>query len=766
MSGEIGKPRKRLEDPRLVTGRGRYLEDLNPTGLLHLAILRSPHAHARIRRLEISGAASAPGVALVMTGADVAHLGSPPVFPIGPNIQAPPQPPLVGDTVRMVSDPVVAVVAASRAEAQDALALVEAEYEPLPAVVDVESALAEGAPQLHDTVPGNVVFRWSRKAGDVDGALERAHRVIRLRVQHARVAPVSMETRGVLASYDAAQDSLTVWSSNQGPYRIRLDLAAVLGFPEQRIRVITPDVGGGFGAKLHIYREEALACLASMKLGRPVRWTATRGEDLATTQGAREEVDLVEAAVGADGRITAVRVRNLSNLGAYLNLYTCVAPVRVMLMSTGAYAIPNVDAEVVGVLTNTAPTGPYRGAGRPEAAYLAERIAEEAARALGLDPAEVRRRNFIPPEAFPHRLPTGQLYDSGDYGRALDRLLELVDYPALRRQQAERRARGELVGIGLASYIETTGGGGWESTVLRVERGGGVTAISGAVPQGQGHATTYAQIVADELGVPIEAIAVVQGDTASTPPGIGTFGSRSTPLAGGGLALAAEKIRAKAVRLAAGPLEAPVEDLEYADGGVRVRGAPERSVTLARLAQIAWAGMGLPAGETPGLEESVYFLPEGEATSFGSYLVQVAIDRETGRLALERLVGVDDAGTIINPLLLQGQIHGSLAQGLGQALSEHLAYGPDGQLLTASLLDYALPVATGLPAFELDHTVTPTPYNPLGAKGVGEAGSIGAPPAVVNAVLDALAEHGLTQLDMPLTPERIWRALQGRGGQP
>ena len=762
MVAEVGSPRKRVEDPRLITGAGRYLDDLSPPGTLHLAILRSPHAHARIMALHVGEAARQPGVVAAIGGADVAHLGSIPVFPIGPNILLPPQLPLAQGVVRMVGDPVAAVVAESRVLATDALEQIRVEYEPLPAVADVESAAAEGAPQLHENVPDNVVFRWNRRAGDVEGAFAAAHKVVELRIAHARVAPVSMEPRGLLAQWDPLREELTVWSSTQAPFRIRLDLAAVLGIAEERIRVITPDVGGGFGAKLHIYREDALACFLAIRTGRPVKWVASRIEDLTTTQGAREEVDLVEAACDAAGRVTALRVRNLSNLGAYLNLYTCVGPVRVMLMSTGAYRIPNVDAEVVGVLTNTAPTGPYRGAGRPEAAFVAERMIEEVARELGMDPAEVRRRNFIPPEEFPYTLPTGQVYDSGDYGKALDRLFELIDYAALRREQADRRARGELVGIGLATYIESTGGGGWESATVRVERTGGVTAVTGACPQGQGHETVFAQIVADALGVPFEKVAVRYGDTAATPPAIGTFGSRSTPIAGGSLAEAAGKIREKALAIAAGLLEAQPADLEYADGGVRVKGVPEQSVPLGRIAQVAWAGMGLPPGVAPGLEETVFFLPKGEAVSFGAYLVMVSLDPDTGRIRIERLVAVDDCGTVINPRLFEGQVHGSLAQGLGQALLEDLRYGPDGQLLAGSLLDYAVPTARQMPPFELARTVTPSPHNLLGAKGVGEAGCIGGPPAVVNAVLDALAPLGVRQIDMPLTAERVWRALHGR----
>jgi aerobic carbon-monoxide dehydrogenase large subunit len=714
--------------------------------------------------VDVSQAAAARDVLAVITGPDVAHLGSLPVFPIGPDIVSPPQPPLVRDAVRMVGDPVAAVVAQTRALAADALDLIRVDYEPLAVVADAESAVASDAPRLHEHIPDNVVLRWSRKAGNVDDAFSRAHRVVEVRIHHARVAPVPMETRGVLASFDPPREELTIWSSTQSPFRVRMDLAAVLGFPEQKIRVITPDVGGGFGAKLHIYREDVLAAFLSIRLGRPVKWAATRMEDLATTQGAREEVDLVEAAVEEDGRITALRIRNLSNLGAYLNLYTAVAPVRVLLMSSGPYAIPNLDVEVAGVLTNTAPTGPYRGAGRPEAAFVAERVIDQAARELGLDPADVRRRNFIPPEAFPYTVPTGQVYDSGDYGGALDRLLDISDYANLRRQQAERRSRGELVGIGLATYIESTGGGGWESALVRVERSGTVTAVTGACPQGQGHETTFAQIVADELGLPFENVVVRYGDTAGTPPGIGTFGSRSTPIAGGGLAVAAGKVREKAIQVAASLLEAQSADLEYVGGGVRVRGAPERSTSLAQIAQASWAGLGLPPGLQPGLEETVFFAPKGEAVSFGAYLAQVAIERDTGRLTVERLVAVDDCGTVVNPLLLEGQVHGSLAQGVGQALWEQLAYDLDGQLLASSLMDYTVPTARQLPVFELDRTITLSPHNPLGAKGVGEAGCIGAPPALVNATIDALAPLGVTHLDMPLRPEKIWRALgEGEG---
>ncbi len=753
----IGAPVKRVEDPRFITGAARYVADIRLPGTLYVAFLRSPYASARIRRLDPAPARSLAGVVAVITGEDVVGLGEMPVNRVVEGMRVPPHPLLARDRVRTVGEPVAAVVAETPALARDALDLIEVEYEPGPAVVDPEAALRPEAPLVHPEFGTNVAYTFGREGGDVDAAFARADRVVRLRIAHSRVAAVTMEPRGALAAWDPATGELTVWVSTQSVYNVRSALSAVLGEPDHRIRVIAPDVGGGFGSKGCAYREEVLTAYLARTLGRPVRWVATRSEDLLSTMQAREEIDYVEAAVAADGRVLGLKVESIYNLGAFLQLSTAMPPLRTPVYCVGAYDIRNVRTRVTAVFTNTVPTGPYRGAGRPEAAFVAERLMDEVARELGLDPAEVRRRNFIRPDQFPYRTATGVVYDSGDYGRALDRALELVDYAGLRAEQARARARGELMGVGLATYVELSAQG-WESGAVRVEPSGRVTVLTGSVPHGQGHETAWAQIVADRLGVPIERVRVRSGDTGIVPVGIGTFGSRSAALAGSALVVAAEKVRQKAVQIAAQLLEAAPDDLVYEGGRIFVRGAPGRAVTLEQVARAAYSRAPGP-GIEPGLEATAYFQAPQESYSFGAYVAVVRVDPETGVVRLEKLVAVDDCGRVINPLLVEGQVHGGLAQGIGQALLERVAYDPDGQLLTGTLLDYALPRADDLPAFIVDKTETPTPNNPLGVKGVGEAGTIGAPPAIVNAVVDALAPLGVRHIDMPLTPERVLRAI-------
>jgi len=757
----IGAPVKRVEDPRFITGAARYVADIRVPGLLHVAFLRSPYASARIRRLDPSRARALPGVVAVITGEDVANLGDMPANRVVEGMRVPPHPLLARDRVRAVGEPVAAVVAEAPALARDALELIEVEYEPGPAVVDPEAAVQPGAPLVHPEFGTNVAFTFGQEGGDVEGAFARADRVVRLKIAHSRIAAVAMEPRGALAVPDPATGELTVWVSTQSVYNVRSALSAVLGEPDHRIRVIAPDVGGGFGSKGCAYREEVLTAYLARTLGRPVRWVATRSEDLLSTMQAREEVDYVQAAVAADGRVLGLKVESIYNLGAFLQLSTAMPPLRTPVYCVGAYDIRNVRTRVTAVFTNTIPTGPYRGAGRPEAAFVAERLMDEVARELGLDPAEVRRRNFIRPEQFPYRTATGVVYDSGDYGRALDRALELVDYTGLRAEQARARAQGELMGIGLATYIELSAQG-WESGAVRVEPSGRVTVLTGSVPHGQGHETAWAQIVADELGVPLENVRVRYGDTGVVPVGIGTFGSRSAALAGSALVVAAEKVRQKALQIAAHLLEASPEDLVYEGGRIFVRGAPGRAVTLEQVARAAYSRAPAP-GIEPGLEATAYFQAPQEGYSFGAYVAVVRVDPETGVVRLEKMVAVDDCGRVINPLLVEGQIHGGLAQGIGQALLERVAYDENGQLLTGTLMDYAVPRAEDLPAFVVDRTETPGPGNPLGVKGVGEAGTIGAPPAIVNAVVDALAPLGVRHIDMPLTPERVLAAIRAAG---
>lgn len=758
--GYIGRACKRVEDRRLLTGAGRFVDDIVPPGLLHVAFLRAPYAHARVERLDIERARGAPGVAAVLTGADVRHLGPMPIIMLFPDMRVPPHPILADGLVAALGTPVAAVAAESRYEAEDALGLVDVDYAPLPPVVDAEAALAPGAPVLFGHLGTNRAFGQVWRHGDAAAAFAGAGHTVRLRVVQPRLAGLALEPRGSLAAFDPVARELTIWTSTQAPFAVRAALATALGLAESRVRVIAPEVGGGFGLKTAPYREDVLVAYLALTLGRPVKWIATRGEDLLTTQQGRGAVAEGELALTGDGRITGLRARIVYPLGSALVNSAPVPPFNHARCLPGAYAIPACEIETTGVLTTTPPTGAYRGAGRPEAAFLIERLVDEAAGAIGMDPAELRRLNFVPAGAFPFRTATGQVYDSGDYARAMDRALELAGYREWRRRQAEARARGEIVGVGLAAYVEPAGLG-WESGLVRVERTGAVTAVTGASPHGQGHETTFSQVVADHLGVRPEDVVVLHGDTRTGPPGIGTFGSRSVALGGGALVRAATQVRDKGRRIAALLLEAAPDDVVPALGGFEVVGVPARRVGWKEVAAAAWQGRTLPPGETPGLEATVFFQPDGEVWSFGSVVAVVRVERETGRIALETLVWVDDAGTIVNPLLAEGQLHGGFAQGFGQVFLEQLVYDEQGQLLTGSLMDYALPRADDLPVPVLAKTVTPSPRNPLGAKGIGEAGPIGIPPALVNAVVDALAPFGVRHLDMPLTPEKIWRALGG-----
>jgi aerobic carbon-monoxide dehydrogenase large subunit len=757
----VGRPLKRTEDPKLITGRGQYVEDLTAPGLAHAVFVRSPHAHARVTVLRTDAARRAPGVLSVVTARDLGPLRPLPFMATLPGLKYSRCPYLADTVVDSTGVPVAAVVAESVVLARDAADLVEVEYEPLPAAVGPERSLEPGAPLSHADLETNQAFSWPLKGGDVEGAFARAAHTARVRVDHNRLAGAPMEPRGVLARYDAGSDEMTVWLTTQNPFLSRADLAAVLGFPEHKLRVIAPDVGGGFGVKGPLYREEIVVAIVARQLGRPVRWMSTRTEDLLTTIQARAAVSEAEAAVSADGEILGLRAKMVFDLGAHLIGLSIVPPMSASTHIFGPYRIQNAELLSLGVYTNTAPTGPYRGSGRPVGVYVIERLMDEAARATGLDPVEIRRRNFVPPDAFPHRTPFGVAYDSGNYARALDRVLELADYGALRRTQAEARRRGEIMGIGVAAYVESTNVLGWESGVVRVERSGKVTAITGSSPHGQGHETTFAQVIADHLGVPYEDIAVRHGDTQGAPQAIGTFGSRSAGLGGSALAQAAAEIREKGRRLAARLLEASPEDLQLTRGGFQVKGVPEKLVGWDRIGDFAHRGMGLPPQETPGLEATVFFRQDHPSWSFGAGLAVVRIERDTGRVHLGRFVAVDDCGNAINPLLIDSQIVGGFAQGLGQTLLERIAYGEDGQLLTGTFMEYAIPRADDMPELVVDRTVTPSPLNPLGVKGVGEGSACVAPPAIVNAVIDALAPFGVRHLDMPLTAEKIWRAIRG-----
>lgn len=752
---------KRVEDRRLLVGAGRYVDDVRLPGTVHVHFVRSPYPHARIAKLEVAAARSAEGVVDVVTAADLPAFGARSINTFFPKTKASPEWFLAGETVRTVGEPIVAVVADSPMRARDAAERVTIEYAPLPALVEPEDALRPEAPLLHPTLGENraVSHRW--QAADAAAAFAGAAHVARVSVEQPRLSGVAIEPRAVLASYDPNLDELTVWSSTQAPFRLRGEIAAVTGFPESRIRGIAPDVGGGFGVKGTIYAEDILVAWLALRLRRPVKWVATRGEDLQTTQhgrGARAEGEL---AVAADGRILGLRARIAYSLGARLGFSGAVPPWNHARTLPGAYVTPAVDITSEAAYTTTVPTGAYRGAGRPEGIFLIERLMDEAARGLGLDPAEIRRRNFIAPTAFPYRTATGVVYDSGDYRRAFDKALDLVGYDALRREQRVARERGAIVGIGLCAYVEPAAAG-WESGSVRIERTGAVTVVTGSSPHGQGHETTWAQIVADVLAVDPSVVVVRHGDTQGVAQGFGTFGSRSTALGGSAVLRAATEVREKARRVAASRLEAGPADVVLGDKGFYVAGVPTRTVGWREIADIAYRATALPPGDDPGLDATVFFKAEAEVWSFGTCVATVSIDPGTGEVRLTRCVWVDDAGTVVNPLLAEGQLHGSYAQGAGQALLEAIVYDREGQLLTATLMDYAVPRPGDFPEPVLDKTETPSPRNPLGAKGLGEAGCIAVPPAIVNAVVDALAPWGSPSLDMPITAEKVWRVLRGR----
>jgi carbon-monoxide dehydrogenase large subunit len=762
----MGAEVKRKEDPRLITGRSAYVGDLALPGQHFVAFVRSPHAHARIRGIDGSAALRRPGVRLVVTGQDIRRHSRP--VPAGgageggggeraENIGRKHYP-LSIDRVRYVGEAVAAVVATSEAAAADAAADVAVDWEPLPAVSDAFAAMADAAPLLFEDAPRNVEHENQIKAGDPDAVFARARRVVRQRMVNQRLCGVPMEGRAVLAAPDPATGGLVVWATNQAPHGFRNELAGLLGMPENMVRAVAPEVGGGFGVKFGVYPEDAALAVIARVHGIPVRWVETRVEHMmATTQGRAQVADL-EAAVDDDGRILALRMKVVANVGAY-PIFTFI-PDLTLMMGVGVYRIEHVDLRDVCVFTNTTPVAAYRGAGRPEAAYYIERLVDLVAAEVGRAPEEVRRRNFIPPDAFPYQAPTGQRYDSGEYDRALTRALEVARVPDLRAEQKARVDRGDrhLLGIGMSCYVEMCGFGPFESAVVRVEPAGTVTVYTGTSAHGQGHETTFAQIVADEIGVPFEQVVVRHGDTASIPMGHGTGGSRSLAVGGTAVINAARKVQDKARRIAASMLEAAVDDVVLADGRYQVKGTPASAVTLGQIAAKAY-GADLPAEVESGLEATDFFRPPQLVYPFGAHVAVVEVDRETGRVRVRDFFSVDDCGVRISPLLVAGQVHGGLAQGIAQALLEELVHGPDGQLLTGTLMDYAVPRADDLPSFVTGETVTRTPFNPLGAKGIGEAATIGSTPATVNAVVDALRPLGVRHLDMPLRAETVWRAV-------
>ena len=763
----IGAPIKRRDDPRLIQGLAHYVDDFNPPGTLHMALVRSPFGKAAIRSVDISRAKAADGVVAVYTHEETKGIGPVPVGGLVPDAKVPAQPILADKQALFAGEPVVAVIAETRYGALDAAEMVEIDFEPLDAVVDLEAALEPGSPKVHEAYESNEAFIWGIAGGDVEAGMKEADVIVKERITNARVAPLALEPRGVLAHYLPGEDKMTLWTSTQVPHKVRTLVAIQIGMPENRMRVIAPEVGGGFGSKLNIYREEALAAFVSRELGLPIKWVESRSENFMATIHGRGQVGDVEMGLKNDGAITAFRYNVLADCGAYYQLLTVAIFTLTGLMLPGPYKIANIEMNATGVFTNKIATDAYRGAGRPEATYILERMMDIAAIKLGMDPVEIRRKNFPDKSEFPFSTSAGLLYDSGDYHQALDLALEAADYPAMRAQQEEAGKDGRYLGIGFSTYVEicgmgpsaALGGQGWESARVRVEPTGKATVFSGASPHGQGQQTSFAQIVADGLGIDVDDVTVIHGDTDVVPYGVGTFGSRGTVVGGSAVVYARDKVRAKMARFAAMELEAAEDDIEFEDGKVFVRSAPEKSAGFADVAMMAYSAIKLPEDTDPGLEETHFFEPSNFTFPFGTHIVLAEVDPETGEVEILRYVAVDDVGNMINPLLVHGQIHGGIAQGLGQALEEEMIYGEGGQPLNASFMHYALPKATRLPRFELLHTTTPTDVNPLGAKGVGEAGTIGSTPAVVNAVLDALSPFGITHIDMPLRPEKLWRAI-------
>ena len=774
----FGSGIRRREDPRLITGRAPYTDDIKLPGMVHAAILRSPHAHANITSIDASGAASQPGVVAVYTGADtdgvIAGLPCAWLIP-GSDLKTPEHPAIAKDRVRYVGDAVAVVVAETRYQAEDALEHIEVEYEPLGVVINPRAATADGAAQLHDDAPNNIAFTWAVAGGDADAAFAEADVTVSDTITLPRLIANPMEPRSAIASYMNVMNELTLWSTTQNPHIARFLSSVVTGVPEHKIRVIAPEVGGGFGSKIPYYPDEAITSFCAMKLGVPVKWTETRSENyLATTQG-RDHVEEVEMAATSDGTITALRTKVYAGLGAYLSTASPGVPTILHgLMYSGAYNIPNISGTIYGVFNNGTPVDAYRGAGRPEATMLIERLVDLTAAALDMDPVELRRKNFIPKFENGHDVATGIIYDSGDYEITLNACLENADYAGLRAAQAQARAEGRLVGIGVATYVEICGlgpsqvagavgfqGGLWESAIVRFHPTGKVNVMIGSSPHGQGEETTFAQIIAKELGVPVEDVEVIHGDTDNTPMGWGTYGSRTTAVSGAAVTIAARKVNDKSKALAAHLLEAAPEDIEYEDGRFFVRGSPDQAKTIQDIALMANVAWNMPEGMDPGLEASAFYDPPNFTFPFGAHLAVIEVDPDTGHIALQQYFAVDDCGVQINPMIVEGQVHGGVVQGVGPALWEGAVFDDNGQPLTGTMQDYALPRADLLPDINVSSTTTPSPHHPLGVKGVGEAGTIASTPTVYNAVMDALRPLGVNAIDMPLTPEKVWRAMNG-----
>jgi aerobic carbon-monoxide dehydrogenase large subunit len=771
----VGQAIKRKEDPRLIMGRARYIDDINVTGQLWAAFVRSPEAHAKIVSIDTSAAKEFPGVHAVFTGTEVDLAAPLPMAWVPPGIEVnnPPHWALAKDTVRHVGDPVAVVIGEDRYSIVDAAEQVVVEYEPLPVVIDIEEAIKDGAPLVHPELGTNKSHEWSLGGGDLDAAFTRAEVIVERRIVNHRTTGAAIEPRGVLADYRAG--SLTIHSSTQVPHFLRLFLALQLGISEDRVRAIAPEVGGGFGGKLQIYGEEILLAWASRKLERPIKWIITRSEDMQVSHHGRDQVAYVKIGATRDGKITAFHTRILADMGAYLMLLTpTIASLGAFVMS-GCYDTPAVQTDITGVFTNKMGTDAIRGAGRPEATQMIEVTLDQLAHELGMDPLDLRRKNFIAADSFPHEVAYGVVYDSGNYQGTLAKLLEYVDVDQVRREAEELRPKGIYRGIGFCTWTEicglapsrVVGPGGfglqtgmWESALVRVHVTGAVTVYTGTSPHGQGLETAFAQIAADRLGVDPENVEVIHGDTGTGPQGLDTYGSRSLAVGGEAIARATDKVVDKVRKIIAHQLEAAPDDIELANGTFSVKGSPDKGMTLADVAMQAYIAADLPEGMEPSLEEQAFYDPENFVFPFGAHACVVDVDGETGKVDIVRYVGVDDCGPAINPNLIEGQIHGGVTHGIGQALFERIHYDEAGQLITGSFVDYAMPSAADVPSYETDRTETPSPVNSLGVKGVGEAGTIAASATVTNAVIDALRPLGVTYMDMPLSPMRIWEAIQ------
>lgn len=782
----IGKSVKRIEDKRFITGKGRYTDDINLPGMTHAYILRSPYAHARIKSIDTSAAAAMQGVVTIMTGDEVGHYGVPCGWQVnfknGETMKEPPHPLLVKDKVRHVGDAVVMVVAESREIAQDAAEAIIVDYEVLPAITDASKAVEAGAPLVHDDVPNNICFDWEigNPKAEVDQAMASAAHITTLEFVNQRVSPNAMEPRSYIGHYDGVYDKYTLYTSTQNPHLIRLLMCAfVLGLPEHKVRVVGPDVGGGFGSKIYHYTEEALVTLAAKKTGRPVKWTETRSEAFLTDAHGRDHVTKAEMGFDGDGKIVGLRIKTFANLGAYLSTFSTAVPTYLHgTLLQGLYTTPKIHLDMTCVFTNTTAVDAYRGAGRPEATYLLERLIDLSALEMGIDPTELRLKNFIP--AFDgvtqpgYQTNVALQYDSGNYHGVLHRGLEMLGYDDFRKAQKEAAASGKLLGVGFSTYIEACGiapsavvgslgarAGLYEVGQVRVQPTGKVSVFTGAHSHGQGHETTFAQVVADRLGIPMEDVDIIHGDSDTVAFGMGTYGSRSLAVGGSAIMKSLDKIIEKGAKIAAHKLECSPDDIEFTDGKFTVKGT-DKSLGFGDIALTAYVPHVYPANLEPGLDFSSFYDPTNFTYPFGCHIAVVEVDKETGATKVKRFIAVDDVGNVINPMIVDGQIHGGLAQGIGQALLEGVEFDGNGQIINGSYMDYAMPRADDLPMFELDRQVTPCPHNPLGVKGAGEAGCIGSTPAVVNAVIDALwsAGHQVKDIRMPLTPERVWSAMQ------